>query len=231
MKENIKAKFQHAGRTFRIYLHPEMEKNKSGQMEPTDTISKKIWNDKTFYELIKIQEMLTHIKDDTVVFDCGANIGNHTVFWGSRCKEVHAFEAFPQSFELLEKNMAVNHIQGKAYKVLLGNNPGRYKVVTTKISRGATHFVPDPDGPFESVRLDDIVDPAVKPGFIKIDVEGDELELLKGAKRILSESHPILWIEIHFFYHNDLDAQVLNELKQYGYAEGVDVFLSRRRKK
>lgn len=230
MADDLRAKFVYRGRTFRLYLHPET-KGHGTKMRPVDTISRRIFEGSQFYELGKMEAMLSCITADSIVFDCGANIGNHTVFWGSRCKEVHAFEPFPASFSLLERNMAVNHIPGKAYNVLLGNDPGRYRVETTEVSRGATHFVKDENGDFVSVRLDDIVEQSVKPNFIKIDVEGDELDLLKGAHRILSESHPVLWIEVHFFYHDDLDVQILRHLDAYGYVENKDVILTRRRKK
>jgi len=225
-------KLNYGGKDFKLYVYPEMRTNKkTGKKEPVDSISRRIWENKQFYEIDKIEDYLKFMNDDAVVFDCGANIGNHSVFWGAHCKEVHAFEAFPSNYKLLKRNMKENNIGGQAYRVLLGNTPGKYKVVTTEVSRGATCFEPDPNGEYTSMRLDDVVDESVKPTFVKIDVEGDELELLKGASRILEESHPVLWIEIHYFYHDDMDDQVLAELAKYGYEEGVDVFLTRRTKK
>jgi FkbM family methyltransferase len=47
----------------------------------------------------------------------------------------------------------------------------------------------------ECKRLDDIVPPGVRIGFIKMDVEGGEYAVFLGARRVLSESHPVVLFE------------------------------------
>lgn len=47
----------------------------------------------------------------------------------------------------------------------------------------------------ECVRLDDIVPPERRIGFIKVDVEGGETLVLKGARRILADSRPVILFE------------------------------------
>lgn len=47
----------------------------------------------------------------------------------------------------------------------------------------------------EVVRLDDVIPADHRIDFIKIDVEGAELQALKGAERILREQHPPIWME------------------------------------
>jgi FkbM family methyltransferase len=44
-------------------------------------------------------------------------------------------------------------------------------------------------------RLDDIVPPSTSIGFLKIDVEGAELHVLRGAQRVLRESQPVVLFE------------------------------------
>src|SRR5262249_33735454 len=44
-------------------------------------------------------------------------------------------------------------------------------------------------------RLDAVIDARDAPAFIKIDVEGHEYRVLRGADRILTEHHPVLWFE------------------------------------
>jgi len=44
-------------------------------------------------------------------------------------------------------------------------------------------------------RLDDIVPPETRIGFLKIDVEGAEFHVLRGARRVLAESQPVVLFE------------------------------------
>jgi FkbM family methyltransferase len=47
----------------------------------------------------------------------------------------------------------------------------------------------------EVARLDDVLPEDFRPDFIKIDVEGAELQVLRGAERVLSEHRPPIWFE------------------------------------
>jgi len=52
--------------------------------------------------------------------------------------------------------------------------------------------------PVATVSLDDYADKyGVVPSFVKMDVEGAEVAVLDGARRILREYHPRLLIELH----------------------------------
>jgi hypothetical protein len=65
------------------------------------------------------------------------------------------------------------------------------------------------------VSLDDFIQSAPRPTAIKCDVEGAELEVLKGARRILSESRPWILCEMHS-PENDRDARKF--LAELGYS-------------
>jgi hypothetical protein len=57
------------------------------------------------------------------------------------------------------------------------------------------------------------VNPA--PDFIKIDVEGEEARVLRGAYRVLREKRPLICCEVH---SSDLAVEVSDILKSAGYA-------------
>jgi hypothetical protein len=71
----------------------------------------------------------------------------------------------------------------------------------------------------DAVRLDDTLDS--QPDILKIDVEGAEGHVLTGARSLLEESHPTLFIEFHFdgriesFGHNY--AELKNFLENLSY--------------
>ena len=49
----------------------------------------------------------------------------------------------------------------------------------------------------QAVSLDDFLQTSRPPGFLKCDVEGGEVEVFRGARRLLKENHPILLCEMH----------------------------------
>jgi hypothetical protein len=71
----------------------------------------------------------------------------------------------------------------------------------------------DRDLPYCGIRPSDVA-------FVKIDVEGAELEVIRGASNLLSESHPTLYLEAEPEWLERFDhtvADVFAELSSYGY--------------
>lgn len=62
--------------------------------------------------------------------------------------------------------------------------------------------------------LDGIAEQAFVPDFIKMDVEGAEVAVLRGARRILAERHPSLIIEVH---GAEVESECLALLRAQGY--------------
>lgn len=145
-----------------------------------------------------------HIKDVKVVWDIGANIGDHTrqyLDWG---KKVVAFEPNPLAFTCLEHNCpealclpyAASDKDGSLNFTILNNV-------------GASRISPSGEWSVEAKKLDDLDLPA--PGFAKIDVEGWEPSVLRGMERVLFEHRPIVFVEINHealrvagFTHGDI---------------------------
>jgi FkbM family methyltransferase len=205
--------FVYKGHQIHMILHDE-----------SDKLSLRILNSKTFWGVGELEKSIEHINKSSTVIDCGANIGNHTVFWGMFCKKVIAFEPFKANFDLLEKNIAANSINAEAHRLVMSDTVGRFSSTEITPNLGGIRFLKDDNGEYHSNTLDNIV--KNKVDLLKIDVEGDEVEVLRGAKRILQEDHPTLFIEVHFIRDN-MDKECLEVLKQYGYQEDVDVFLKR----
>ena len=128
-----------------------------------------------------------NLKKGQVFYDIGANVGYFSLLAsklvGGR-GTVYAFEPSPENIKYLEKNIKINKISNvvvipKAImdvsgKIDLYNNvvPGH----TSTIGTGEKLSV-------EAVALDDLK--LRKPDFIKIDVEGAEMNVLKGMKKLL----------------------------------------------
>lgn len=130
-------------------------------------------------------------------FDIGANLGAHTVFFANHCRasKVVAFEGNSEMAQLWNRNIGLNVPEPKC------RLEERFVSAHKKLSfhrdpanSGGSHVEPEADGAHEAVALDDFI--GDKPVFLKIDVEGHEMEVLKSGMSVLEQCRPDLCIEI-----------------------------------
>jgi FkbM family methyltransferase len=124
-----------------------------------------------------------------VFVDVGANVGSYTIWAGELGAEVIALEPAADTFELLLENISINDYQVTAMRASAGSACGmtRFTVGQDCINRL------DPQGSagvptvqVEMVTIDSIIGDRFVKGM-KVDVEGFEIEVLRGCKRALSE--------------------------------------------
>lgn len=146
---------------------------------------------------------------NAVFIDAGANIGFYTVVIGSEqtVAEVFTFEPMPQAVEAVQWNVQAN----------LSHKPVEIRELALSDHSGQLHFavrgpLAGDNGALEDsvldragvavetvdcARLDDVVSTTGREVVIKVDVEGHELSLLRGATRTLRDNRGFLQIEIH----------------------------------
>ena len=145
------------------------------------------------------------LKNRCVCFDVGANIGNHSLEFSKHFKRVYSFEPNPMVFKLLNinasltnniiaQNVGLSNSQKtiKVPKNIYETNIGSTKVVEQK-------FVASEDfHEFKLTELDNFVkeNKINSIDYIKIDIEGHELECIKGGELTLRHYSPVLTIEI-----------------------------------
>ncbi len=182
-----------------------------------DYLQKQIVTYAEFWEIAVLEELRKHvIKAGDHILDIGANIGNHTVYFGRICKakSIHAFEPVKETFGILQRNVEINSLSHTAvlHNVALGSCDGKAKIkYFNEEEIGSTQVEENEDGDLELRRLDDFNFNRID--FIKIDVEKFEIELLKGAEKTLTKHSPAIFIEI--FEENFPEADRL--LNHYGY--------------
>ena len=128
---------------------------------------------------------------DVVLFDCGADIGTFSALvcsHTSRVARVIAFEPNPDVAGFMKRNLSQLQVPSEAISKAVSSfeGAGRLEVPNYDNSDHARFLVPG-DGPLEVVTIDSF---GVRGGnvAIKIDVEGGELEVLKGAAETISSA-------------------------------------------
>ncbi len=201
--------------------HDGLERN---QDYPEDRITRHIYLNKSFYDLEHLEESLKYINKDSVVVDCGANIGNHSIFWSLFSKTVHAIEPLKENYKILCKNIKDNkHGEIIAHQFVLGNKENKYDAQVISDNRSCAQFKENPSGKYTSKRLDELI--SGKVDFMKIDVEGAEYQVLLGAQHILKEYKPVLFLEMHSLVNSELHTNILNYLTDFGYEIGKSLFV------
>lgn len=138
-----------------------------------------------------------------ICMDIGANIGNHTVFFSKFCKfdEVWAFEPTLNSCELLKDNVVLNNCYNvNIYNKAVGSDYGYISISNNEENPSWNKI--SGEGNIPMVRIDT----PWQVAMIKIDVEGHELEVLKGAYNVINREKPELFIEWHDGYEPILNA-------------------------
>ena len=160
------------------------------------------------------------LKPGMTVLDLGANIGYFSVIAARLVGDsgrVHAFEPMPQNLIRLRKNLKPFHWSA-AYPFAVGNITGEVPIHYSDEEAGWASIQPQhqpgslPRSSLVSViRLDDWVldHPVNRVDFMKLDIEGSELDALLGAQLTLRRFHPTVVAETKCGWNHDEIRQLL----------------------
>jgi FkbM family methyltransferase len=134
------------------------------------------------------------IEQGDIILECGGHHGCSAILlskWVGVGGKVVTFEALPSNCDIIEKNIQLNGLKNVVLKrEAVGANPG---IMTFDEASSAINLL-GRGIDVKVVCLDEYEH--LNPTFIKIDVEGFEVQVLQGAKNILSKC-PKLEIEVH----------------------------------
>ncbi|MBI2025332.1 FkbM family methyltransferase [Candidatus Kaiserbacteria bacterium] len=135
------------------------------------------------------------VNEKSVVVDIGAHIGTFAVPIAAHAGRVIAFEPSPASFELLSRNVGAANGNFELKQEALGKESGSGTILVRNASNaGANTLSPGDDIPVAT--LDSEVAHA---DFIKIDVEGMELDVLRGGAGLIERARPAVLFEVNLF--------------------------------
>lgn len=160
-----------------------------------------------FYELGLLEVMAMHApRPIGVAIDVGANIGNHSVFFGVVLgARVLCVEPSAREVGLLRWNLEHNGLtdQSSVFQGAAGAKSGQVKIKEVHFAGNvASHQVVPDDEPGEVVALqsvDDIVEdafPGARVSILKVDVDGFERDVLEGSRGIIERDKPLISVEL-----------------------------------
>jgi FkbM family methyltransferase len=147
-----------------------------------------------------------------VILDIGANVGCTALLFGELSTIVYAFEPSPTTFTFLERNISRSGLRNVfPQNIGLGSEPGEYTLTFAPTNRSGG-FVSNQTRTSTGhttekiviCRLDEVLKSlkVSKIDFIKIDVEGFEGHVLRGATQALATYRPIVLLELNHWCLN-----------------------------
>jgi FkbM family methyltransferase len=182
-------------------------------------------------------ELARRARGAKVFADVGAHVAYYSCIAGAVNErlQLFLFEMNRDLIPVIECNLVENHVTD----AVIVNRPvaDRRRVVSYAKSSGEPGLsMRDPrcdrgEILVETIALDDFfAERGTWPDLIKIDVEGAEYDVLQGARRILAQCHPVMFVEVHPRLLGNFAAsveQVYALLRAHGYT--IQRFVGHRR--
>ena len=164
-----------------------------------------------FYSKYAIDELTTldSVRNKDII-DAGGYVGDTALLFSSYTdKSIHVFEAYPSNMDIIRETIRLNQLENivpvsKALGEKSGTatfSLGERNSCNSLVERPGYNYPNHIEVPV--ITLDDYVrENNLEVGLIKVDIEGGEQLLLKGAVETIRTQHPILLISI---YHSAND--------------------------
>ncbi len=149
-----------------------------------------LWEAETHRDLKKIS------KGVRTAIDIGAAWGEQTLYFLSKttAKKIYAFEPATECCESIRKNTALNKLEGS-----------RLEIIQKYVG---------PKNDARTVTLDSLLDRIEFPCVVKMDIDGGEVDALKGAEKLMEASGVRWLVETHTFR---LERECIELFKRHGH--------------
>lgn len=163
----------------------------------TDFIQKKVAEEGQPYEREMLEDIRGRVVPGDLIIDVGAHVGNHTIYLAAVADcQVEAFEPNRDLCDALRTSVELNQLgnQVRIHNLGVGGSAAQATFeASLKENLGAQRLCLG-DGDINVIALDSI-NFCQPVRVLKIDVEGMELDVLRGAQALISRDRPILYIE------------------------------------
>lgn len=154
------------------------------------------------YENEKQMLFQSKVAPGNTVFDIGANVGFYTLLASELVGpqgRVYAFEPLPRNVQFLNEHLRLNHVNNvEVIKAAVSDKSGDTFFDDTRGS-AMGHMAAAGRLKVRSTSIDALISEGklLPPSLMKIDVEGDELMVLSGAKSTIMDCHPVILLATH----------------------------------
>jgi len=160
------------------------------------------------------------VKKGSVFYDIGANVGYYSLMAAKLSEpdgQVVAFEPLPRNVAYIHRHVALNKLQQRitVIEAAVSDHCGT-AFFDPDISTSKGHVAHEGQLEVRLVCIDELVRAGEipLPDVMKIDVEGAEAEVLRGALQTLQACHPLLYLDTH---QREAHEQTVEILKSLGY--------------
>jgi hypothetical protein len=191
-------------------------------VNPLDAVVSKSLRNGHYWETFMHKYFKKYSDNQGIALDIGANIGTHSIILSDLFAKVHAFECQSQVFSILSKNKEINNCDNLIlHNIGLGESHSKQSLSkfdsSIPYNIGGVSIVKNKKSnremgeqveiiPLDSMEFD------LPIRFIKMDVEGYELFVLKGAPKTISKHLPVIIFEEHNWF-----SPVFAKLKSFNY--------------
>lgn len=163
-----------------------------------------------------------HVEERGIFLDVGAHFGKYTIPVAKKAEKVISVEAAPKTFRVLKGNIKLNHLKNVDAVNLAAWNKSDHLQFFVKTYAGTNSLKHSGSHVERTImvraeKLDKILD-ALKidwVDWVKVDVEGAELEALEGLSEHLAKCRPRLIVEV--WYENTREFRAFLRKFNYGF--------------
>jgi len=170
------------------------------------------------YEPEQEKVLVDLLKKSNVFWDVGAHVGWYSMLAAKNIKQgcIHCFEPNPDNIKFIKQHININqfnniHHHSYALSSTIGEKKFDAKQQQGSLSDNGNLTVTTITADQFISNYTDLSHEIV-PDLIKVDIEGAELEFLKGAINLLSEQKPTLVLSAHGYKKRDLCIEFLNSI-------------------
>jgi len=180
------------------------------------------------YEPDVWDSIMSAVRPGDVVVDVGAHIGLYTIAIASRLGsdgQIYAFEPDPYNLQLLRRHVELNGVGARAsvFPYAVSDRDGLLSFVGGRHSQSHAELAPSESSTQVPTVTLDATFPSERVDLLKIDVEGFEVHVLRGATNLLGDARRgprTIFIEVHPYAWEQFrvsSASLLDLLESYRY--------------
>ena len=159
---------------------------------------------------VLLKHIIEHSRNDSVIYDIGASAGLYSIVLGKLFPEsaIYSFEPNPNAYAILLKNIKLTGLKNvfPLNFALSSKNEMSDFHISSEAGRSSLHtynagYNSNITGTIlvECVTVDYLIKNNIckPPNIIKIDTEGHEYEIIRGASETIAKFHPAIGFEPH----------------------------------